>query len=125
MEEDDSLRAYGVLPELPSKRASPDDFEGTENAKKLKALPENANGNGIGSVGTVAKPPPREPEEIPTVLTEAQQAVVDMAVAGDNIFLTGAAGCGKTVCFYLEYFIWIVTGRFLVSLRLDISFLTI
>lgn len=32
------------------------------------------------------------------VLTPAQQAVVDMALEGDNIFLTGAAGSGKSVC---------------------------
>ncbi|CZR68706.1 related to 5`-3` DNA helicase [Phialocephala subalpina] len=33
----------------------------------------------------------------PVVLTSEQQAVVDMALGGKNIFLTGAAGSGKTV----------------------------
>lgn len=35
-------------------------------------------------------------EESPITLTAAQQAVVDMALRGYNIFLTGAAGSGKT-----------------------------
>jgi Cdc6-like AAA superfamily ATPase len=30
-------------------------------------------------------------------LTNEQQAVLDMAYQGENIFLTGAGGCGKTV----------------------------
>lgn len=34
--------------------------------------------------------------ETPIQLTSAQQAVVDMALGGNNIFLTGAAGSGKT-----------------------------
>lgn len=35
-------------------------------------------------------------DEVPIILTSAQQAVVELAVNGHNIFLTGAAGSGKT-----------------------------
>jgi ATP-dependent DNA helicase PIF1 len=37
-----------------------------------------------------------KPEDVPVVLTAAQQAVVEMAMKRKNIFLTGAAGSGKT-----------------------------
>ena len=36
------------------------------------------------------------PSDKPIQLTAAQQAVVDMALRGNNVFLTGAAGSGKT-----------------------------
>ncbi len=36
-------------------------------------------------------------EDANITLTAEQEAVVDMALRGENIFLTGAGGCGKTV----------------------------
>lgn len=57
--------------------------------------------------GQVEPEEPLDSEEIPIVLTTAQQAVVDMALKGDNIFLTGAAGSGKSVRFFLFFFLYI------------------
>lgn len=42
-------------------------------------------------------PTPTNAEVMPVVLTAEQNEVVKLAMRGENLFLTGAAGSGKTV----------------------------
>lgn len=56
-----------------------DEEESEEESEEEKPTPK-----------TIAK------EEKPLILTDAQNHVVKLAIAGHNIFLTGAAGSGKT-----------------------------
>lgn len=63
-----------------SKRYKPGDF----HDEKLENQPQSSI-------------PPPLPEEEVIQLSGEQEKVFKMALHGDNIFLTGAAGCGKTV----------------------------
>ncbi len=62
--------------------------------KKIKSDQESFGSNADFLPPEVEEPLPLN--EKPIILTPAQQAVVDMAMKGNNIFLTGAAGSGKT-----------------------------
>jgi len=90
------VNSFTWSPSPPNLDISEDDEE--PPLKKVKLSPEH----GCSSQGSAGSIPFGNDEqqfkhEEPVKITPAQQAVVDMAQEGHNIFLTGAAGCGKTV----------------------------
>jgi hypothetical protein len=76
------------------------DLTGSEDeekpAEKICRTDSDRHLDGIVQSENITTPPQTSVDAC-IVLTPDQQSVVDLANSGHNIFLTGAAGCGKTV----------------------------